>query len=60
MPVYSFVGSKLSVVIMGGGMFCPAFFNSGFAWFLIVTCHLEYVMSIVVATSDMFKSVYRS
>ena len=65
MAAYSSVGSKLSVwcflfsflAILADGMFSAASCNSGFAWFFIVMCNLVYVMSIVVPTSVMFKSV---
>ena len=61
--VYSSVGSKLSVwcflfshlAILGGGMFCAASLNSGFAWFLIEMCSLVFVVKYFIFLNDQIK-----
>jgi hypothetical protein len=63
---YSSVGSRLSVwslrlrhlAILGGGRCCVASCISGLTCSLIVKCNFVNVLSIVVYTSVMFKSVY--
>jgi hypothetical protein len=62
---YASVGSRLSVwclrlrrlAILGGGRCCAVSCISGLKCSLIVKCNFVYVLSIVVDTSVMFKSV---
>jgi hypothetical protein len=62
---YASVGSRLSVwclrlrrlAILGGGRCCDVSCISGLTCSLIVRCNFVYVLSIVVDTSVMFKSV---